>query len=117
LRNGKAFRLVYQEGRYAADPLFVVYARKQETSAAPRLGLSVSKKVGNAVVRNRIRRLIKEFCRLRALAAGYDFVVVARQGAGEIPREGAYAQVDKSLSQLLRRLPQVAKVAGAQPSA
>jgi len=104
LRNGKAFRLVYQEGRHVANPLFVVYARKQETPAPARLGLSVSKKVGNAVKRNLLRRLIKENCRLRILPDGYDYVVVARQGAGDMPRTSAYAQVDKTLSSLFKRL-------------
>jgi len=104
LRNGKAFRLVYQEGRHAANPLFVVYARRQDTPAAARLGLSVSKKVGNAVTRNLIRRLIKESCRQRRLADGYDYVVVARQGAGDMPRVSAYAQTDRILAQLFKRM-------------
>jgi len=71
-----------------------------------RLGISVSKKVGNAVVRNRVRRLIKESCRLRAhtIDKGFDIVVVARPAIGTIPREDSYRKVDKALGSLFKRL-------------
>ena len=70
-----------------------------------RLGLSVSKKVGCAVVRNRIRRWIKESCRTgQALSAGFDFIIIARASTGNLPKEGAYAKVSTSLSGLFERL-------------
>jgi len=75
-----------------------------ESPDTPRLGLSVSKKVGNAVTRNRVKRLVKESCRLRTLAPGYDYVVVARPAAGALPRTGAFAQVDRALGDLLKRM-------------
>jgi ribonuclease P protein component len=71
---------------------------------ASRLGLSVSKKVGNAVTRNRVRRLVKESFRLTPPAPGYDYVVVARPAAGLLPRRGAFAQADTALDGLLKRL-------------
>ncbi|MCL2203872.1 MAG: ribonuclease P protein component [Defluviitaleaceae bacterium] len=100
LRTGRAFRRVYQGGRHVASPFFVVY---RLPSCETRLGLSVSKKVGNAVVRNRVRRLIKESFRLRPPAPGM-YVVVARAGVGLLPPRTAFAQVDASLGALFRRL-------------
>jgi len=104
LRNSKAFRQVYQEGRHVADPLFVVYALKQNAPGEARLGLSVSKKVGNAVARNRIKRLVKESCRLHPLPAGHDYVVVARKGSAEALRAISFAKVDAILTKLRTRL-------------
>ena len=69
-----------------------------------RLGLSVSKKVGNAVVRNRIRRLIKESCRLCPPTGGFDYVVVARAAVAQVPKQEAFAKVSEALAQLFKRL-------------
>ncbi|MCL2188982.1 MAG: ribonuclease P protein component [Defluviitaleaceae bacterium] len=103
LRTAKAFRQVYKGGRHVASPLFVVYARKTDEEAR-RLGLSVSKKVGNAVVRNRVRRWIKEYCRIYPPAQGYDYIVVARPAVALLPQKGAYAQVKTALAQQFKRL-------------
>ena len=109
IKKTKSFKLVYGGGCHGANPLFVVYVRSNDSSndmEASRLGITVSKKVGNAVTRNRVRRLIKESCRLRAasIESGYDIVIVARQAAGALQREGSFLKVDKSLAQLLRKL-------------
>ncbi|MCL2199729.1 MAG: ribonuclease P protein component [Defluviitaleaceae bacterium] len=106
LKKKQDFKRVYGNKKSAANPLFVVYAAENEIGEN-RLGLSVSKKVGNAVVRNRIRRWVKEACRLTFVQAptrGYDFVVIARSSAGTLPREGSFAVVSGSLSQLFSRL-------------
>jgi ribonuclease P protein component len=73
-------------------------------SRETRLGLSVSKKVGGAVTRNRVRRWVKEYMRLSPPPPGYDYVVTARPAAGLLPRKGAFAQVEKTLADLIRRL-------------
>lgn len=104
LRDNRAFRQVYQAGRRAAGPLFVIYTFTQEVPRPPRLGLSVNRKVGNAVVRNRVRRLIKESFRLTPPVSGRDYVVVARQAAGVLPCASAFAQVDAALGKLRKRL-------------
>jgi ribonuclease P protein component len=115
LRTNAAFGRVYEGGKFAAHPLFVLYALANGTDTA-RLGLSVSKKVGNAVTRNRLRRLIKECCRLQQPPVGYDYIVLARKGAAQIEGKtavkgntavegnSAFVQVQKILAQLLKRL-------------
>lgn len=62
--------------------LFLLEALNRKDDGAPRIGVTVTKKVGNAVVRNRIRRRIKEAVRVHAaddMAPGNDYVVVARR--------------------------------------
>ena len=76
------FKRLYAKGRSAASYDLVLYVQK---SNAPvnRLGITVSKKIGTAVVRNRTRRRIKEAYRSieERLPGGYNFVIVARSGA------------------------------------
>ena len=63
LRNNREFQMVYNEGNSKANRYLVLYYRKNDLEYN-RLGISVSKKVGNSVPRNRIKRLIKENYRL-----------------------------------------------------
>ena len=73
------FRRAYRKGRSVAEPCLVVYARRNN-SAANRVGYTVSNKLGCAVIRNRVRRRLREIYRLneRRFRPGYDIVVVAR---------------------------------------
>jgi len=90
-------------------PLFVVYAAANDLGFN-RLGLSVSKKVGNAVKRNRVRRLVQENCRAvlnedtPEQSQGFDLIVIARVPAGELAREGSFVKVGQALLQLFGRL-------------
>ncbi len=79
-KNGD-FQKVYRTGRSFADKLLVMYALDTDS----RIGISVSKKVGNSVVRHRITRLIRESFRLNKniVRDGLDIVVVARAAAKE----------------------------------
>lgn len=79
LRRPADFQAVYDRRRSAADGTLVVYA-KENGLPHSRVGLSVSKKFGIAVRRNRIRRLMREAYRLskEELPAGYDFVMIPR---------------------------------------
>ena len=108
----RAFKHVYGSGSQGVNNLFVVYAAHNHT-CANRLGITVSKKVGKAVTRNRVKRLVKESCRLRAcqLSQGYDIVVVARPAAGALPRDGSFQKVDKALQALFGRLGLLKEVA------
>ena len=79
LKNTNQFKIVYNNGKSYANRDLVMYLRKND-SDTNRLGISVSKKVGNSVVRHRVTRLIRESYRLNEekLLQGYDIVVVAR---------------------------------------
>ena len=82
LKNTNQFKIVYNNGKSYANRDLVMYLRKND-SGTNRLGISVSKKVGNSVVRHRVTRLIRESYRLNEakLLQGYDIVVVARANA------------------------------------
>ena len=105
IKKTKTFKHVYSCGSQAVNAYFAVYVAKNDSDTS-RLGISVSKKVGIAVVRSRVKRLVRESCRLRApnIARGFDIVVVARPAVGALPREGSFAKVDKALEALFGRL-------------
>ena len=87
------FRTVGEEGRRAANPCFVVLVWQRSTgsrSGRVRLGVTVSRKVGHAVVRNRVKRRIREWFRAArgAMRPGIDLLVIARRAAaGQGARE------------------------------
>ena len=85
LKLNHIFRRLYHTSGFA-DGLLVLYARKNRTDTN-RVGITVSKKLGKAHVRNRIRRRIREVYRLNeaAFQPGWDIVVVARSKAVDAP--------------------------------
>jgi ribonuclease P protein component len=92
-RSGE-FDRVYREGSSHANRFLVVYSfpRSEDEDGEPRLGVSVGRKVGGAVERNRIKRALREaFWSLEdSLPDGHDFVIVARAEVGSLlEREGA----------------------------
>ena len=103
-RSGE-FDRVYREGSSRANRFLVLYAFPRSTDEAGvelRLGVSVGRRIGRAVARNRVKRAIREaFWGLaERLPAGHDFVIVARPGVeGLVEREGA-AGVGESLAEL-----------------
>lgn len=100
LRRPAEFDRVYASKAFASDDVLVVNAAVNELGIT-RLGLSVSRKVGPAVVRNRWKRLIREaFRKSRGeMAAGIDLAVRPKRGA-----EPIYANIAASLPQLVARL-------------
>lgn len=79
IKENKDFRRIYAKGKSYVSPVVVTYVLKNR-SRNVRLGITTSKKIGNAVRRNRSRRVIREAFRTLApeIAPGYDFIFVAR---------------------------------------
>ena len=104
LRRPADFQAVYDRRRSAADGTLVVYARENGL-AYSRVGLSVSKKFGSAVRRNRIRRLMREAYRLCKddLPSGYDLVLVPRP-LDEYDLEGIRQSLAKLTRQAVKKI-------------
>jgi len=94
LSRSSDFQRIYRQGRSAASRFLVLYYFERSPGAPasqPRLGLSVSKKVGGAVVRNRIKRLLREaFAACEpGLPAEYDYVLIARSPLADLAERQA----------------------------
>ncbi|MGI6212166.1 MAG: ribonuclease P protein component [Anaerovoracaceae bacterium] len=100
LRNQKDFDAVYRKGKSAANRYIVIFYRKNRLGYT-RTGYLASKKIGNSVMRNRARRLMKEAFRTSGLTLpdGYDFVIIARKPITEAKCQ----DVRKSLNSVLKR--------------
>lgn len=102
LRRPQDFQRVYNHRRSVSDNWLIVYGRPNDLPYL-RLGLSVSRKVGGAVERNRLRRLYREAFRLTKpeLPTGLDLVLIPRT-----PEEPSLEELKKSLAQLVQKLAQ-----------
>lgn len=82
LKDNEDFKEIYRTAKSYANKYLVMYVKRNDFSYN-RIGISVSKKVGNSVVRHRITRLIRESYRLNedSILSGFDIIVVARAGA------------------------------------
>ncbi|MBN1878359.1 MAG: ribonuclease P protein component [Anaerolineae bacterium] len=100
LRRSQEFRRVWSEGRSWAHHLFILWA-VPNTLSHTRVGLTASRKVGNAVARNRARRLLREAMRHKYahIEPGWDIVLVARIPLLEVKE----SQVELALEKLLQR--------------
>lgn len=90
-----------RQGRRAASTAYVVLVVSDGASASPRLGLTVSRRVGNAVVRNRVKRWIREWFRRerKRLGSGTEVVVIARREAAQL----GFEEGSRMLSVLVER--------------
>ena len=88
LKKNRDFHIVYQQGRSYANRYFIMYVLENDP-AVSRLGISVSKKVGNSVVRHHIKRLVRESYRLHEdmFNSGLNIVVIARPAARDVTYE------------------------------
>jgi len=101
MKENHLFRRLYAKGKTAATPTVAVYARPNH-ARRNRLGLTVGTKVGKAVVRNKVRRRLREIYRLHEgqLCPGWDLVVVARTRSAFAP----YRELERDFLRALDRL-------------
>ena len=101
LKKNNEFQRVYRKGTSQANRYLVMYVLPNQ-HMKNRLGISVSKKVGNSVVRHRVTRLIRESYRLneRSFRQGLDIVVVARPNA----KDRTYQEIESALMHLAGRM-------------
>ena len=98
IRRSREFRALSRRGIRRAGRDFVVLSDDVDsTVVSARLGVTVSRRVGNAVVRNRIKRRIREWFRQvgRERVVGRDIVVIARPGAARLDAAASFAQLDE----------------------
>jgi ribonuclease P protein component len=105
LSRSAEFERVYRQGRSTANRHLVLYTFANVSADSPRLGLSVSRKVGGAVERNRVKRLLREaFASVQeGIEPGQDIVVVARPPALELAEREGLAGLETSLRELLAK--------------
>lgn len=104
LSRSADFDRVYREGRSRANRYLVLhYFPRADGATAPRLGLAVGRKVGGAVERNCVKRLLREAfgAVAPALPAGHDYVLVARPEAGALAREEGERGIERVLRELV----------------
>lgn len=99
LKDNEDFKEIYRTGKSLANKYLIMYVKKNDTNFN-RLGISVSKKVGNSVVRHRITRLIRESYRLSEdnFLIGLDIIVVARVAA----KGKDYSEIESALLHLMK---------------
>ncbi|MNZ81367.1 Ribonuclease P protein component [compost metagenome] len=101
LRRREDFSRIYRSGKSFANSQFIVYWSKQPAAEPFRLGISASKKIGNAVVRNRLRRMIKEIVRHQAdrIVPKTDFILIVRKPAADMKLK----EMEKSILHVLKK--------------
>ena len=100
VKKNKDFQEIFKNGHSIANRQFIIYKYQNGSVGHFRLGLSVSKKIGNAVVRNRIKRYIRQsFLELKnEIHPAYDYIVIARKPASEM----SFKEVKNSLIHVLK---------------
>lgn len=95
--------LAAASGAKSTAAAFVLQARKRNDDGPARIGFTVSKKVGNAVERNRVRRRLREIVRVassRRIRSGHDYVLIGRRAALKVP----FARIAEDFEGALRRV-------------
>ena len=100
IKKNKEFQQVFKQGKSFANRQFIIYSLSVPGQTHFRIGLSVSKKIGNAVTRNQVKRYLRQaFFELKEnIKEGHDYVLIARKPAAEMD----FHEVKKSLIHLLK---------------
>jgi ribonuclease P protein component len=98
IRKDMEFKKVYKVGRNYWNRNLVLYVSKNKLDNT-RIGFTLTKKIGNAVTRNRVRRKMKEICRLNLnnMKQGYDLVFIAKKNTVNL----SYDELEKSMIHIL----------------
>jgi len=104
LSRSRDFDAVYRRGRSTSTRFLTLYAFAREDDAEPRLGLAVPRAVGSAVVRNRVKRQLREAWRslLGDMPAGRDYVLVVRPGLAEATEKRGFDWLRERVVEVLR---------------
>lgn len=100
IKKNKEFQQVFNEGKSYANRQFVVYCLPKEGQKEFRIGLSIGKKIGNAVIRNQVKRYIRQvFFEIKEeLRQDMDYVIIARVSAANLN----YHETKKSIEHVLK---------------
>jgi ribonuclease P protein component len=104
LSRSRDFDAVYRHGRSASTRFLTLYwFQRDESPGDPRLGFAVPKAVGNAVVRNRVKRQLREIVRTRlaGLPQTNDYVLVVRRGLPEAAETNGHAWLEARVDEVL----------------
>ena len=101
IKKSKDFKRVYEKRRSVADSVLILFIDENEEMESNRLGISVSKKVGNSVIRHTVTRRLREIWRQECyrLEKSYDIIVVCREKSREVD----FFQLKKSFIKLCRK--------------
>jgi ribonuclease P protein component len=99
LRKKAQFAAVYESGNTSLDKYLVLRSLSNDLEYS-RFGYSVNKKLGKAVVRNRVKRLLKEVARSLPVCEGFDIVFIARSNSAH----ATYAELEHSVRRLLKNV-------------
>lgn len=107
MRRREDFLRLQRAGARFQTPHFVVYAMRTEEIRPPRLGITVSRRIGGAVMRNRVKRRVRECFRMKLrsnIPAGGDLLVIARTGAARLETRAILEELMTATLNLQRRL-------------
>ena len=100
IKKNEEFQKVFKKGKSFANRQFVVYCLEKQEQTDFRIGLSIGKKIGNAVTRNRVKRYVRQaFLELQdEVKSGYDYVIIARIPAATLD----FHETKKSMEHVLK---------------